>query len=410
MTTRREFLAVAGAASLLGGRALLDASTAGEMADAFQGPMSAGNGDYLMTPGLVYLNTGSTGPSTKAVLERTIAAWRELETNPVRQAYGDEGLLGSAEKVRAQAAAFLGCSTEELLITRSTSEAMNTVAQSIRMKAGDRVLSTDQEHEGGTDCWKYLAERRGVLLDTVAITGEMDDRAIVASFAAGIRKETKAISVSHVLWTTGRKMPVAAIAALSREKGILCIVDGAQTVGGMPVDVKALGCHAYATTGHKWLLGPKGIGLLYISADSAEAIKPVQWMSGKKFVAGSTGVGPLVLVMGLGAAIEAATARGLTNIESHNLALRNRAYAGLKEIRKVRLMSGGPGPTVSALMSFALPAEINSRTLMQTLSTKYAVQVKSFAKPFNGMRLSPHVFNTASDVEKALNAIRSELG
>lgn len=242
MATRRKFLAVAGAASLLGGRGLLDASTARETADAFQRPMSAGTGDYLMTPGLVYLNTGSTGPSTKAVLERTIAAWRELETNPVRQAYGNDGLLASAEKVREQAAAFLGCSTEELLITRSTSEGMNTVAQSIRLNAGDRVLSTDQEHEGGTDCWKYLAERRGVLLDTVAITGEMDDRAIVASFADGIRKETRVISFSHVLWTTGRKMPVAAIAALSREKGILCVVDGAQAVGGMPVDVKALPC------------------------------------------------------------------------------------------------------------------------------------------------------------------------
>ena len=90
----------------------------------------------------------------------------------------------------------------------------------------------------------------------------------------------------------------------------------------MPVDVKALGCHAYTTTGHKWLLGPKGIGLLYISADAADAIKPVQWMSGKRFVSGSTGVGPLVLVMGLGAAIEAATARGVADIERHNLALR----------------------------------------------------------------------------------------
>lgn len=238
----------------------------------------------------------------------------------------------------------------------------------------------------------------------------MDDRAIVTSVAAAIRTETKVISLSHVLWTTGRRMPVAEIAALSRERGILCVVDGAQTVGGMPVDVRALGCHAYASTGHKWLLGPKGMGLLYISADAAEAIKPVQWMSGKKFVAGSTGVGPLVLVMGLGAAIEAASARGLASIERHNLALRNRAYAALMEIKKVRVMSGAPGTSVSALVSFALPAGISSRRLMQTLSTKHAIQVKSFDKPFNGVRLSPHVFNTASDVDKALKAIQEEVG
>jgi selenocysteine lyase/cysteine desulfurase len=400
MTNRRDFLALS-AVSLLPLR--------GDGASAFRNPAAEGLSDYLLTPGLIYLNTGSTGPSTKAVLDRTIAAWRELETNPVRQAYGD-GVLQSAEKVRAQAAAFLGCSSDELLITRSTSEAMNTVAQSMKLNAGDRVLSTDQEHEGGTGCWKYLVERRGIVLDTVPITGEMDDRRIVASIAAAIRPETKAVSVSHVLWTTGRRMPATEIAALSRERGILCVVDGAQAAGGMPVDVKAIGCHAYATTGHKWLLGPKGIGLLYISADASEAIKPVQWMGGKRFVGPSVGVGPLVLVMGLGVALETASARGLAEIERHNLALRNRAYAGLMQIKKVRVMSGAPGPGVSALVSFELPDQIESRVLMQTLMTEHAIQVKSFARPFNGMRLSPHVFNAASDIDKTLEAIQRELG
>ena len=409
MTTRRDFLTGLGAASILGAAGRLGGIPTGDLADALVTQIHEGAGEYLLTPGLVYLNTGSTGPSTRAVLERTIAAWRELETNPVQQAYGTDGVLASAEKVRELAAAFLGCSSDELLITRSTSEAMNTVAQSMRLTTGDRMLSTDQEHEGGTECWKYLAERRGAVLDVVAITGEMDDRAIVTAMAAAIRKDTRVISVSHVLWTTGRTMPVAAIAALARDRGVLCVVDGAQAAGGMPVDVKALGCHAYATTGHKWLLGPKGLGLLYISADAAEAIKPVQWMSGKKFVAGSTGVGPLVLVAGLGVAIEAANARGLIQIERHNLALRDRAYKGLQQIQKVRIMSGAPGGPISALVSFALPADIPSRTLMQTLSTKHAVQVKSFAAPFNGVRLSPHVFNTTSDIDKALRAIDQEV-
>ena len=407
MATRRDFLAITGAASLWGAGGLLQARTA----DDLESLMPDGIDDYLLAPGLVYLNTASTGPSTKTVLQRTVEAWRQLETNPVSQAYDTrEGLLVSAEQVRAQAAGFLGCSADELLITRSTSEAMNTAAQSMRLNAGDRVLSTNQEHDGGTDCWKYLVERRGIVLDTVAITIDMDDRAIVAAVASAIRKETKVISISHVLWTTGQKMPVAEIAALSRKNAILCVIDGAQAAGGMPVDVKAIGCHAYATTGHKWLLGPKGMGLLYISADAAEAIKPVQWMGGKRFVGPSVGVGPLVLVIGLGAAIEAASARGLASIERHNLELRNRAYAGLQAIKKVRIMSNAPGPSASALVSFELPAEIASRTLMQTLNSKHAIQVKSFAAPFNGMRLSPHVFNTAADVDKTLNAIRQELG
>lgn len=409
MTSRREFLAV-GAASLVGAHGWGAAHAAGGRTSELEPQAREGTADYLLTPGLVYLNTASTGPSTAVVLERTIAAWRELEKNPVQQAYGTGGVLESAERVRAQAAALLGCTADELLLTRSTSEGMNTVAQSLKLNAGDRVLSTDQEHEGGTSCWHYLAERRGIVLDTVAITPEADDRAIVAGFAAAISKDTRAISVSHVLFTTGRRMPIAQIAALARDRGILCIVDGAQTTGGMPVDVKALGCHAYATTGHKWLLGPKGVGLLYISADAGDAIKPVQWMGGKKFVSAATGVGPLVLVVGLGAAIDAATARGLDAIERHNLALRNRAYAALKTMKKVRVMSGPPTDPISALVSFSLPAEVKNFPLTMTLSTKHAVQVKGIARPFNGMRLSPHIFNTAADIDKALEAIEAELG
>ena len=406
MKSRREFLA---AASFVGSGVLLDAGSPFEALDRLQRAASGAIGDYLLAPGLAYLNTASTGPSTKAVLESTIAAWRELEKNPVQQAYDPVGVSGAAEKVRTQAAAFLGCSADELLITRSTSEAMNTVAQSMRLNAGDRVLSSNQEHEGGTNCWEYLAERRAVVLDTVSITREMDDRAVVASFAAGIRKETKVISVSHVLWTTGRKMPVAEIAALSRDRGLLCVVDGAQAVGSMPVDVKAIGCHAYATSGHKWLMGPKGVGLLYISADCGDAVKPVQWIGGKRYVGPSVGVGPLVLVIGLGAAMEAASARGLADIERHNLALRNRAYAGLTQIKQVRLMSAESGPSISALVAFELPSAVDVRTLMQTLTAKYSVQVKSFARPFNGMRLSPHVFNTEGDVDRALSALRAEV-
>ena len=171
MRSRREFLA-AGAASLLAGGALLDASAATEPTNRLLHATTEGAGDYLLSPGLVYLNTGSTGPSTKAVLERTITAWRELEneSRPAGLRRRSRRCSGSAEKVRKQAAAFLGCTAEELLITRSTSEGMNTVAQSMKLNAGDRVLSTDQEHEGGTDCWKYLADRRGIVLDTVAIT------------------------------------------------------------------------------------------------------------------------------------------------------------------------------------------------------------------------------------------------
>ena len=404
MKTRRDFLAAVGAVSLASAEAFAGSPKAGAVT-------SNPRDDLLFSPGLVYLNTASAGPTSRAVLERTLQAWTMLETNPVMQCYGQDGVVVWTDFVREKTAAFLGCSVEEILITRSTSEGMNTVAQGMRLNAGDRVLTTDQEHEGGTSCWHYLAERRGIVVDTLAIPFDDHDPAVIVKrFEAAIKPETKVISVSHVFWTTGSRMPVKEISALARSRGILSVVDGAQAAGGLPVDVKEIGCHAYATTGHKWILGPKGTGILYISADAAEAIKPIQWMAGKRVTSNATGIGPLPIVVGLGAAVDTATERGIASIEAHNLSLRNRAYEGLKQIPKVRMMSLASGPLATALVSFALPDEVDVRALLNTLRIKHNVQLKAIAgKPFNGLRISPHVFNTEADIDAALVALRAEL-
>ena len=409
MKTRRDFLAAAGAASILGASRPSPGAPAGPVAAHAVSPTVAD--EYMLSPGLIYLNTGSAGPTRRAVLERTVQAWTLLETNPVRQAYGQEGVSGLANQVRAKAAAFLGCSAEELLITRSTSEGMNAVAQGVRLDAGDRVLTTDQEHEGGTACWHYLAERRGVVIDTVAIPhDEHDPAAIVRRFEAAIKPATKVISVSHVLFTTGSRMPVAELSALARRRGILSVVDGAQAAGQTPVNVKLIGCHAYATTGHKWMLGPKGTGMLYVSADASDAIKPIQWTAGKGVTSGATGIGPLPLVVGLGEAIDFIGGRGVRSIEARNMALRDRAYRGLKQLPGVRMMSPEGGPPATAIVSFALPAEVDARKLFDALLVKHNVQLRGIGKKFfNGLRLSPHVFNTEADIDAALRALRAEL-
>src|SRR4029079_2413333 len=124
-----------------------------------------------------------------------------------------------------------------------------------------RVLTTDVEHEGGSVCWSYLKRRRGISIDVVSIApGDFGTRAIIGRFEKAITDHTKVISVSHVITSTGLRMPIAEIAALAKSRGVLCVVDGAQAVGGIDVDVKKLGCHAYVATGHKWLMGPKGTG------------------------------------------------------------------------------------------------------------------------------------------------------
>ncbi|HEY0764048.1 MAG TPA: aminotransferase class V-fold PLP-dependent enzyme [Pyrinomonadaceae bacterium] len=373
--------------------------------------LSKDKAEFMFEPGLNYLNTAALGPTPRSILDIVLNAWHELELDPVMMAYGAGAAHVATDRAREQIAALIGCSADELLLTRSATDAMNSVALGIDLKPGDRVLTTDVEHEGGTVGWEYLKRRRGVIIDLVSIApGDFDTKAIVSRFANAITDQTKVICVSHVVSSTGLRMPIAEIAALAKSRGILCIVDGAQAVGGIDVDVKKLACDAYVTTGHKWLMGPKGTGFVYISKEASSLIQPVQREGGRRFVSSSTGVGSLPLIVGLGAAAEAMQKRGMPAVEKQIIALRDRAYAGLTKVPKISLVSPPPGPLTSALVAFKLPDAVDSRAFRDLILKKYRIVIKVGEKRwFNGNRISPHVFNTESDIDMAIKAIRTEL-
>jgi selenocysteine lyase/cysteine desulfurase len=367
-------------------------------------------GEYMFAPGLVYLNTGSLGPTPRSIYDEVLKAWADLELNPVGQAYG--GTVNKfAEKTREGIAGLIGCLADEVLLTRSTTNAMTIAGLGVDLSRGDRVLTTDVEHEGGSAVWKHLEKRRGIGIDRVVIAPEDHDvKGILERFDRALTKQTKVISVSHVITSTGLRMPVKEIVALAKSRNILTIIDGAQAVGNIEVDVKAIDCDAYAAPGHKWLMAPKGTGFLYIRKEAAAQIQPVEWFDAKTYVSGSAGIGSQPLIVGLGAAIEAAKKRGIAVSETQNLRLRNRAYEGLKKITKVRVVSAPPGPLATALIAFRLPDTTDSTAFRRTLGEKYSLILKQTEKRwFNGMRISPHVFNTEADIDAALKAIAAEL-
>ena len=205
-------------------------------------------------------------------------------------------------------------------------------------------------------------------------------------------------------------MPVAELSALARRRGCIAVVDGAQAVGGVEVNVKALGCHAYATSGHKWLLAPKGTGVLYLSAELGRTIDPIALQSGRAAYSASSGVCSIPSVLGLGAAVDYVRAAGVARIESHNLALRNRLFGALANVPKVRVVSAVPGPLASPLLSFALAPGIDSGALHQRLRQKHNIEVKVVpGNWFNGTRISTHLFNTEQDVDALVAALQEAL-
>ena len=367
--------------------------------------------EFMLEPGLIYLNTGSLGPTPRSILAVVLKAWNDLESNPVATSYGAGAVHSLADKTRDAVAGLIGCSADEVLLTRGTTNAMTIAGLAIELSRGDRVLTTDVEHEGGSAVWNHLEKRRGISVDRVVITPhDHDVKGVVERFDRAITKKTRVISVSHVITSTGLRMPVREIVALTKERNILTVIDGAQAVGNIEVDVKAIGCDAYAAPGHKWLMAPKGTGFLYIRKEAAPQVQPVEWSDGKTYVVGSAGIGSLPLVVGLGAAIEAAAKRGIAVSEAQNLVLRNRAYEGLKRIAKVRVVSAPPGPLATALVAFKLPARLDSSTFRGTMRQKYNLVLKQTERRWgNGMRISPHIFNTEADIDAALKAISAEL-
>ncbi|MBI3567979.1 MAG: aminotransferase class V-fold PLP-dependent enzyme [Gemmatimonadetes bacterium] len=342
-------------------------------------------------------------------MERATTAWKELQRNPAGYGYGAHEQ--AMEGVRAKAAAFIGCATDELVLTTCTTAGMNWIAQGLTWAAGDRVLTTDQEHPGGRVCWDYVARRHGVALDVVAIPpGENDAQAIVDRFAKAITPRTRVLSFSHLLSSTGLRMPVAELSALARRRGCLAVVDGAQATGGIAVDVKALGCHAYATSGHKWLMAPPGTGLLYLSEELGKTIDPIPLESGRAAYTASSGVCSIPSVLGLGAAVDYISAIGIAKVEAHNLALGRRLFEALRGVPKVRVVSAAPGPLASPLLTFELPAAVKSGEFHATLLQKHHIEVKVVPGNWlNGNRISTHLFNTEHDVDALVEALRSEL-
>ena len=365
--------------------------------------------DFLFAPGLVYLQTGSLGPTPRPVMDRAAAAWKQMEQNPVFYAYGP--LEQAMEDTRAKAAALVGCEKDELLVTRSTTEGMNWVAQGLGLKSGDRVLTTDQEHPGGRVCWDYVARKHGVELDVVPIRpGEHDGAAIVDRFASAITPRTRVLSFSHLLTSTGLRMPVGDICALARKRGALSVVDGAQAVGGIAVDVKALGCDVYVSSGHKWLLAPAGTGLLYLSKEIGNAVDPIPLQAGRAVYSASSGVTNIPGVLAMATAIDYIGGIGQARIEQHNLALRHRLFSALQGVPRVRIVSPPDGPLASPMLSYSLPDAVKSDDLYTRLYQRHKVVVKVVPSQwFNGHRVSTHLFNTPDDIDALIAGLKGEM-
>jgi len=374
---------------------------------------------------LVYLDSAATTQKPAAVIEAIAGYYRTLNANVHRGAYDLAVRATEAyEAARRTVAAFVGAPDPDgVVFVRGTTEALNLAAASLgrlTVRAGDGVVVTAMEHHSNLIPWQLMVEAREARLVMVELTA--DGRLDLESFRRALEHRPKVVAFTHVSNVLGTVNPVAELTRLAHDAGAVVVVDGAQAVPHLPVDVAALGCDLYAFSGHK-MLGPMGIGALVGKPALLDAMPP--WQGGgemirtvhdttatyapppHKFEAGTPNVEGAV---GLAAAIEYLGALGMAEVAAHERALCAYALERLSAIDGVTLY--GPAER-SGVVSFTL-GDIHPHDLA-TIVDSEGVAVRAghhCAQPLMRRldvpataRASFYVYNTREDVDALVAAL-----
>jgi cysteine desulfurase / selenocysteine lyase len=281
---------------------------------------------------LIYLDNGATTQKPETVIATEAEYYRHTNANIHRGVHAlSQRATDAYEAARGKVQRFLNAaSTQEIVFVRGTTEAINLVAQSYarpRLQPGDEILISAMEHHSNIVPWQMVCQQTGAVLKVVPINdaGEFEFDA----YANLLNQRTRLVAVTQLSNALGSIPPVERIVALAHEHGVPVLLDGAQAVSHMPVDVRALDCDFYAFSGHK-IFGPTGIGVLYGKAALLEAMPPYQGGGDMirsvsfekteynelpyKFEAGTPNIAG---VIGLGAALDYVTSIGMAAISAH---------------------------------------------------------------------------------------------
>lgn len=370
---------------------------------------------------LAYLDNAATAQKPEKVINRVKKFYETENANVGRGLYDlASETTQNYESARKTVADFVGAaSSSEIVFVRNTSEAINLVAESLDIEGN--IVLPEMAHHSNQLPWRKKAEREGLDVKWIPTNkGKLDLEAAKEI----IDEDTGVVSVSHVSNVFGCVNPIKDLAEIAHENDAYIIVDGAQSVPRMPVDVQELGVDFLAFSGHK-MLGPTGIGALYGRKELLEDMTPYQVGGGMirtvkkeeieweelpaKFEAGTPNIAGAI---GLEAAIEYLEEIGLEEVQRHEKKLARQIIDGLKEIDGVELVSPEQDgvSVVSFTMEDAHPhdiAEILNQNNVAIRAGHHCAQPQMEELDISGTaRASPYLYNTEEDVEKFLEAVR----
>ncbi len=368
---------------------------------------------FLMPKDLVFLNAANLCPTSVVVLEALEKNTRFLDANP--SAASRAKLSEGREETRRLLAGALRVTPEEIVITRNTSEANNIVSSGLQLRPGDEVVVFADNHPSNLNAWREKAKRFGFSVIQVArTTPHPGPEAYLDAFSRAMTPRTLVLAITHVTNTAGDMLPVQQLCALARERGILTLVDGAQSFGVLDVDLGQMRPDFYSASAHKWPCGPKETGILYVNRDVHDRIMP----SVVSLYPGAVGISRTLEAYGqrdeaalatLGAAVKFQNEIGRREIEARVRQLTARLASGLSGIDGLTVVTD-LDPTRSAAILVFKPRTGDPRALSASLYEKERVAgaVSGGASPL-GLRFSPHFYNTADEIDRAVSAVRRQL-
>jgi selenocysteine lyase/cysteine desulfurase len=437
-SSRRGFVAGASACALLAPALGLAAPPPswGELARLPAGGedlWQAVRAEYFIEPGLVYLNTGTYGPTLRAAYEAACRNLQEMGAN-YNKAFRENMMGDAVPRFVARLARFLGAQPDEVALTSGTTEAMNFIASGLDLAPGDEIVTTTHEHLGGIYPWLLQAKRRGAVVRQVDLPSPPASGAeILARLEAALTPRTRVLSFCHVQYTDGTVLPVRELCALARSRGAFSVVDGAQAVGMLDFRIAELGCDFYAASFHKWLTSPYGAGLLYVREAVRDRLWPTVVLSYSGWSAtdrdGRPGVTDITYAPNYPQALlkyssnieyygalwwtvalcmDFQEALGRERVEARIRALATRLADGLAAIPGVRLHTPADPALRAGLVSFRA-GEADTEQFFYRLRGEFDIVGRYIRHPgirFDVNRFAPHVFNSVAEVDAAVAAVR----
>lgn len=368
--------------------------------------------EYRLKPDYINLENGYYNIMPEKTLARHVEHIREVNFQGAY--YMRTSQTENKRKMAARLAALAGCNPNELIITRNTTESLDTVIAGFPWKAGDEAVMAEQDYGAMLDMFKQVAKRHGVINRVVSIPNiPTSDDELVALYANAITPHTRLLMICHMINITGQILPVRKICDMAHERGVQVLVDGAHAFAHIQYNISDLHCDYYGTSLHKWLSVPLGAGLLYVRQAHIPRLWPL--LAGhedEKTIArlNHTGTHPVHTDLTIADAIDFYQTLGPARKEERLRYLQTYWTSRVRSLPRIRVNTPADPARACAIANVGIDG-LKPAALAEGLLNKYQIfTVAIDGAHVHGCRITPNVYTTTAELDAFVKALKELSG